>query len=333
MALICLLSSSIVLSGIIFPSVGSLARIGGFFIFTLANLLFAPSVIPFRYLTFLASRYAAGLIVLGFLPYLGIQSLFGLFDLSLWGGYLYLYPELSPIRSIFSNPNALGFVLLVGVTAALIEAIRTRRRIAVALVLFNSIGLLFTNYRTGMISFVIVLSLYSVYVLFNQRTYTAAVVGGLTTSVLLLLAMFGLVPGPTWLTELSLNGRRELWRETAMAIREAPLFGVGFGNYPTVVNNPHNSYLRMFLALGLGGGLVYLFIVLRSILQSARNTTDWKLLGISLYLVAFFFVQMLNSLTFVGISFHSAIISLLIGYHIRSDSLSAGKATMGTGDI
>ena len=331
--LIFLFSGSLLLSLLISPSVGSAVRVGGYFIFTLSNLIILPSVISFKHIVFLASRYSSILIILGFLPYIGIQSIFGLFDLSLWGANLYIYPALSPIRSIFSNPNALGFVVLVGIIAALIESVITLRRDAVALFLFNTVGLLFTNYRTGMVVFAITVSLCVVYTLFGQQMYTVSVVGGLTTFALLLLGMFGVIPGPTLLTEISLNGRRVLWRGAAMAVIETPLFGVGFGNYPTIVDNPHNSYLRMFLALGISGGSVYLLIVLRAILHSARKATDWAFLGVSLYLVAFFFVQTMNSLTFIGVSFHSVIISLLIGYHMKSDSLTCRKATEWTAEV
>jgi O-antigen ligase len=157
--------------------------------------------------------------------------------------------------------------------------------------------------------------------LLDRQKYTATVIGGLMTTLLLLMGVFELIPSPAWLTDLSLNGRKTLWQETVIAIQETSLLGVGFGNYTTVVNDPHNSYLRMFLALGITGGVIYTIIIMRSILQSARQATNLGTLSISLYLVAFWYVQMLNSLTFIGISFHSAFISLLIGYHIWSDSI------------
>lgn len=321
LVLLCLLSGSLVLSGIVSPSMDSAIRIGAFFVFTLSNLLIIPYIISFRDMAFLAGRYAAGLLLIGFLPYFGVRNLLDVFDLSLWGAYLYLYPALQPITSIFINPNALGFVLLVGSIAAVIETLYSHRRVSFLLVVINVGGLLFTNYRTGMAVFGIVLSLCAVYVLFGRRLYVVAVASGLATFVVVLLVMFGVFPGPAWLTELSLNGRRLLWQDTVTAMQQAPLFGFGFGDYTEVVKNPHNSYLRMFLALGIGGGVIYAAFVLRTILQSSREATDWYTFGISLYLVAFFFVQMMNSLTFIGISFHSACISLMIGYHIRNDSL------------
>jgi O-antigen ligase len=212
--------------------------------------------------------------------------------------------------------------MFIGATSALIETLRYRRRISEILLILNICGLLFTNYRTGMVAFVIVLSLCVTYLLGGRRTYVVAVAAGLSTFTLLLMMMFSFLPGPAVLTELSLNGRRPLWINTVDAIVQNPLVGVGFGNYNEIVQNPHNSYLRVFLALGIGGGAVYILFVLRTILQSAREVTDWYTIGISLHLVALFFVQMMNSLTFIGISIHSTWISLIIGYHIRSDTLN-----------
>lgn len=324
--LFCLLSSSLVLSSLASPSISSMIRVGAFFVFTLSNLLVIPRILSFREIIFIVGRYAAGLTLVGFLPYFKIQSLLGMFELSLWGGSLYLYPTLQPITSIFFNPNALGFVLLVGTIAAIIESSYSPRRAPAILVILNGVGLLFTNYRTGWVAFTIVFSLYVVYSLFGREMYTIALASGLATFMVVLLMMFNLLPGPVWLTELSLNGRRLLWRDTVAAIQQVPVIGFGFGDYTEVVNNPHNSYLRMFLALGISGGIVYTVIVLRSILQSAREATNWSAIGISLYLVAFFFVQMMNSLTFIGISFHSAFISIIIGYHIQNDVLNAHES-------
>jgi O-antigen ligase len=325
--LIALLAGNLVLSGILSPSIASVLRVGVFFVFTLANFIILPYVISFGDITRLVGRYAAGLMLLGFLPFLGIHSIFGVFDLSLWGGDLYLYPALSPITSIFLNPNTLGFVMLVGATAAVIETWRFRQRVPAMLLVLNSFGLLFTNYRTGMGAFVIVLCLCAVYQLFGHQTYVIAVMGGLATFTVILLMMFSLLPGPAALAELSLNGRRLLWRNAVDVIRQQPITGFGFGNYTEVVQNPHNSYLRAFLALGLGGGIVYTLVVLRTILQSVREVTNWYTIGISLYLITLFFVQMMNSLTFIGISFHSTWISLMIGYHIRNDALNMYEIT------
>jgi O-antigen ligase len=321
--LLCLLSGILVLASLVSPSSDSAIRVGAFFVFTLSNLLIIPHIISFRDMTFIVGRYAAGLALVGVLPYLGIKSLFGVFDLSLWGADLYLYPTLQPITSIFSNPNALGFVLLVGAIAAVIETSYSLRRAPAILVILNSVGLLFTNYRTGWVVFAIIISLYIVYVVFGREMYTIAAAGGLAMFSVVLLMMFDLLPGPVWLKELSLNGRRLLWQNTVTAIERSPIIGLGFGDYTEVVRNPHNSYLRMLLELGIGGGVVYTVIILQTLRQSTREAINWNTLGISLYLIGFFFVQMMNSLTFIGISFHSAFISIMIGYHIRNNGISA----------
>lgn len=324
LTLLCLLAGNLILSSIVSPSVGSMMRVGAFFIFTLTNLLVLPYVVSLPDLMYLATRYAAGLTVIGLLPYLGVDNIFGMIDLSLWDANLYVPSGFQPITSIFFNPNSLGFVLMVGAIAGTIETMHSRKADSAMFTIISVCGLILTNYRTGMVSFGIIISLCAVYVQLGRRAYTAAVIGGLTIFSLVLMMMFGFLPGPESLRELSLNGRRLLWRNTAAAIQQAPLGGFGFGNYAEVVDNPHNSYLRMFLALGVVGGLTYTVFVLRAVYRSTYMVDDWYTLGISLYLIAFFFVQMMNSLTFIGISFHSVCISVLIGYHLQtidSDSI------------
>ena len=81
-------------------------------------------------------------------------------------------------------------------------------------------------------------------------------------------------------SEISNKGRLQIWRETLVSIGERPLFGVGFGNFPTVLeeniftskmgSSAHSTYLDIASEVGILGLIIFLFI-LAEILKTARN--------------------------------------------------------------
>ena len=70
-------------------------------------------------------------------------------------------------------------------------------------------------------------------------------------------------------------GRKAVWRRGRQYIREHPMFGVGAGNFEIAEGQyneevgrtgkwsaPHNAYLQAFAELGIGGGLIFLAMLL-----------------------------------------------------------------------
>jgi O-antigen ligase len=239
--------------------------------------------------------------------------------LSLWGAELYLYPDFAPITSVFVNPNQLGSLALVGTITTLVEWQRHGKTATGVILGLNIIGLLLTNYRTAWIALVAALGLLTMYSLWGRKQLVFAAVGGISAFATVLLMTFNIVPGPEPLAELSLKGRRSLWLSSVRALKNKYILGYNFGGVSEVVGNPHNSYLRMFVAFGVGGGLVYLSLVIGTVIGSARRTTTYPGITLVMLLIGFCIVQLFNQLSFVGVSMRSTLIAVGMGYYITGE--------------
>ena len=323
--LFSLLAFFIMVSTVSNLTIGSAFRLAVFLVFTSANIFIIPKVIGFDEFLYILSRITAVLVIIGFVPYVGGPAAIGAIDLSLWGGRLYWHPSLNPITSVFVGPNWLGFLTLIGSLSAAGEWWRTNTKFSNVLFVINVFGLSFTNYRTGWIAFVCAIGIFIAYIWFNRKIIVLLTVGGIAATGVALSMMFKIIPGPVALTELSLNGRKGSWVVGVQVLLERPLWGYGFGNTAEAVNNyvppgspanVHNSYLRAFLGMGIGGGITYLALFLITMYRSTLQAVSRPTVLLAGYLVAFFIVQIFNSLTFIGISLHSSMIAIAMGYHI-----------------
>ena len=307
-------------------AVGTAIRYVSLLVFTGITLFILPEIIRLQHFLAALNRVGATLVMLGFLPYAGLTIKTGPLDLSLWNANMYWYPALAPITSVFVNPNALGFLTLIGAIAAFVELQTHRTKISILLLGINSLGLLFTNYRTGWIAFLAATGVFVVYSIGGKRLLMLYTVCGLSVLSLLLMMIFSIIPGPAALTEVSLNNRRPRWVISIFILQDQFWWGSGLGNVREAIQpytaeetgSVHNSYLRMFVAFGFGGGLVYLLFYLSVVFDSVRQSTEYRMVVIPALLIAFLFVQMFNDLTFIGVSMHSIVIALSMGYCISS---------------
>jgi O-antigen ligase len=303
----------------------SVIRFIVFAVFTSANLFILPQIIDFEDFVVVFGRVTALLVVIGFLPYLGLPTAAGPFDLTLWGGKLYWYPALQPITSIFVAVNWLGFLTLSGSIFALGEWWMFKSNVSKVILGVNTLGLLFTNYRAGWVGFLVAVGILFIYVLFDREGVKLAILGGIIATIVALAMMFEIIPGPAVLSELSLNHRRGSWIAAAQILQEQPFLGYGFGNTAAVLSgvvppgspaNVHNSHIRAFLALGLGGGLTYLGLFLATLLKGASRVTTKSDMILLMGLLSYLVVQLFNSLSFIGLSLHSVIIAIMMGYQV-----------------
>jgi len=81
-------------------------------------------------------------------------------------------------------------------------------------------------------------------------------------------------------SEMSNKGRLQIWRETLISIGKRPFLGVGFGNFPTVLeenistskmgSSAHSTYFDIASEIGIFGLIIFLLILIE-ILKTARN--------------------------------------------------------------
>jgi O-antigen ligase len=278
------------------------------------NFYMIPSVVRFDHFLYVMSRIGVVLIIIGSLPLLGLPTQFGFIDVSLWG-YFSAF-RIPIITSVFVNPNQLGFFLFVGTIGAFREQYFSESSVSTVLLSINTIGLISSHYRAGWMALLAALGLWYTYIFCGRQGVVTATISGIATIAIGLGLLFGVIPGPQTLTDLSLNGRRELWTASIHVLQNNVLTGKGFLGTADIIGNPHNSYLRMFTSFGLIGGFSYTLLVVGVTVGSAREAVTAEKLFLAMLLVGFVLVQLFNQLSFVGLSMRSSIIAMFMGYYI-----------------
>jgi O-antigen ligase len=293
-------------------------------VLTTANILIIPFVLPFRQFLAVTARLSAILVIIGLFPYLGAPVQLPFIDLSLWGGDIYWSPSLRPITSIFINPNQLGGLAVVGSIAAIFEGAEKPSKVSVILFCINAGGLLMTNWRTGWIILIVSIVLYAAYIYGGSRLFILLASSLLFGIVVGISMAVNVLPGPRFISELSLNGRIPRWEANMQALMDQPLWGYGFTGVTELglmAGNPHSSYIRMFSAFGVIGGMLYLIFIINIIISSVRWGKSISTVTLAILLISFSIVQLFNQLTFIGISMRSTFTALTIGYYITNNDV------------
>jgi O-antigen ligase len=297
-----------------YPVTFNLKRLLTLFVILPANFYIVSSIVTLRQFFYTTSRIGMILVGVGLLPLIGLPTQFGIFDLSVWGHFSEF--KIPIITSVFVNPNQLGFFTLVGAISAFGEQRITKSRASKIVLWINTLGLMLSHYRTGWVALLLALGLWYVFVLGGRDWLLFATVGGITSIGVGLALLFGILPGPDFLSEMSLNGRRELWITSVRAFQEKVFVGHGFLGTLEAVGNPHNSYLRMFVSFGIIGGFLYTLLVISVTVGSARRTISNETWTLTALLVAVLLIQLFNQLTFIGISMRSSMIAIIMGYYM-----------------
>jgi len=291
-------------------STGTSIRVLALLIFTSINIFILPKIISFDSFVYIVPRISILFIIAGLLPLFHLPDSILFLDLSFWSSSS-LIPFLPIITSIYSNPNTLGFVLFLGSTLSFAELYRKRNKSLLVLFFVLFIGLILSNNRSGIIGFMAAISLIML-ANSNYRKYTTVVlINTLIATFIFLLALFGLIPGTHSLTDISLNGRRVLWSSGVSTFLNNPTIGYGLEYGGT-----HNSFIRMFAALGIFGGLAYVIMYVSILVQNTKNMQSYMDVVLSSLLVGSLYVQLFEGGSFIGVSIHSTMISLFMGYYI-----------------
>jgi O-antigen ligase len=298
------------------PTLFNLLRLATLLSFTAANLFLVSEITDFDAFLYVINRLSVIVVITGLFPFIGFPSKVGFVDLTFWGTFSTY--DLTIITSVFGNPNQLGFFALVGTIAALVERQQTESKVNILFLWINAIGLFSSHYRAGWIALLASLVLFYINSAIGRKGIIIATVGGICSIGIGLSMLFGIIPGPEKLTSISLNGRRELWIASVQALETNPLIGHGLSGTHEVVGDPHNSYLRIFTSFGLVGGFIYTILVIGPTIGSSRETISHKRVSLTMLLVSMLIIQIFNGLTFIGISMHSSIIAIFIGYQFSS---------------
>jgi hypothetical protein len=286
-------------------------------------LLVLPRYVPEPVFLATASQGTAIVVVLGLLAYpFGAYSL-GPLAVEPWGGSVsFLVAETDVMRSIFPNPNTFAILAFVGTFAALVELRRAfdgpTEPIALAVpgavLAVNALGLYLSHARAGLLAAAVSGAIYVAYAAYGRRVLPMAIAASLST-VLLLLATMALLG-------VDSAHRFELWRGSVAAIVDSPsLFGEGIVATSDVIepylddaagHTPHNSYLSLFIRIGLVGGLVYVLFTVGSLAYGALfERTNVAMLALA---SGFTVHQLFEVYSLFQVSMGAVLAALVFGY-------------------
>lgn len=229
------------------------------------------------------------------------------------------------LMSIFNNPNTMGALAVYGALAALWEYFSTNKLFSFVLFMINSFGVYFSKGRAAALAFFAGLTMVGIYRYTNRRTLATVTATGLITAPAMILVKFGIIPGPGIIRNIDFNNRVHLWTAAFQAMLDRPLLGWGIGNVPEVMNSyithshligfgPHSSYIRMFTATGIVGGLLYLHIYLNSLMRRLKTVTDNAEATEYGLVISVIVIHTFSGISIFGLSLTSVIPAIVLGY-------------------
>lgn len=314
----------------------ALIRVPPFVLLTGVNLFFIPQVVTRRGFFAIIARISAALVVIG-LPTLFVDSytLLVVDVVSVRGESIpFTSAGRNVVSSIFLNPNTMSYVTLLGFLTALGEFVETHRRVPAMLTVINGSGLYLAHGRSSMLAGVTGVCLFGLYVFGTKRTFRAGYILGGISGIYVIMAVFGYIPGPSFITDVNVTGRPVIWAGGVRAILEQPVFGYGAGETgefmaPFISGKysgftPHNSYLRVFVETGVIGGIAYLLFVGQTL--SSRLFGELTIHELTTLVVcsAIAVSMIFRGYTLFGFSIASLIAAISFGYGIKSPASGDG---------
>lgn len=320
LSIMILMSTSLFYS----PSFIGIVRILAFFVSSFVIIFIICAKVNFKRFWVWFGTFSAGLVVIGLPTLIVDEYSLLLFTIELWGENTLLLPGLNTIRSIFANPNTLGTVC----AFAIMGTIATRKLSATFLVVvaINIVGLAGSDSQAAQLGLIAGVGI----LVISRRSKTLS----LLTTVICLIGIlvgtgvvFHLIPGPEFISSISLNGRRDLWTASAQAFFERPIIGYGTASMSEALEpyitdqqylgvGPHNSYIRMALMGGALTGVLYVLFQVFFLIRNMRVGTDGALASHAVLWLAVV-IQMFGGSTIFGPSPVSVLLAIALGWSLQ----------------
>ncbi len=305
------------------PSTASILRLLVFIPISVINLFLIPVVVPKYNYYGVLSRLTA------------VSTLIGLPAIVLGPfGPIHAYHHSKPpgfpiplygLMSIFDNPNAMGAIAVFGALAAMWEYFFDRSILSLLLFIINSSGVYFSQSRAAILALIAGVTVVGIYCIAGQETLHITTYLGLVSAPTIVLIKFGIIPGPELIQSIDFNNRVELWTAAYHAFLDRPLIGWGIGNVPDAMRpylapsflkgmGPHTSYIRMFAATGIIGGVLYLYIHLRSISCIVPNIKDNSDATEYALVIAGMVIHTFSGISIFGLAITSVVPAIILGY-------------------
>jgi hypothetical protein len=232
------------------------------------------------------------------------------------------------LQSFLSNPNILAVLAFTGAFGGFVLAVENLSRreyipllIIIPLTVLNGLGLYLTHARASWLAFTLAVVVYIGYLVFGDRSIPFTVIPlAICSAVLILMVLLSIGP-------VDGHGRSAIWMGGLRALRRSPsALGYGVVNTHKLIApfitvdrfsgfSPHNSYVQIFLQIGVVGGLAYVTIAIGSIIEGVIRwrSVDVPMLGLAL---AFAVHQTFAVYTLFNNAVASILGMLVVGYLI-----------------
>lgn len=305
------------------PSLISMARLSAFVVFSFTIFVICRNI-DFRIFWVWFGSVSAVLVVIGLPTLIVDEYSVSLLTIESWGENTLLLPGLNTVRSIFANPNSLGIIC----AFAIVGTIATGRRSVASLVIIaiNMVGLAASDGQAAQLGVVTGVGI----LILSKRSQTLSVLTTVACLIGILVGtgmVFRLIPGPEFVSSISLTGRRELWTASAQAFFERPIIGYGTANMSEVLEpyitdqrrlglGPHNSYIRMILMGGILTGVSYALLHVVILIKNVQVGTDGALASHAV-LWSSVVIQFFNGATVFGPSPSSVLFAIALGWSLQ----------------
>lgn len=256
-------------------------------------------------------------------------------DYVIAGVYIGTYTSLEPFRqydiyipalaSFWVDANAMSKIAVAGLLGSHYLYTRRQSMLRFILIIVNGFGLFIANSMMAMIAVVLSYSVYFVYRYFGKKTTLVYLITSGTIGAIFFLMILAGIGTSTVGAKIGFSGRTELWQAAVYTFFQHPFIGVGIHNVGEVISAytsaspiaPQNSYLRIFVAGGIIGGLAYVGIITRSVfdyLQEDRTNLDILTLCL---LISFLLIQFSDTSDPFGINKNALIFTATLGYVLK----------------
>lgn len=302
-------------------------RTGAYIVFSALNLFVIPATFTREQFVDALTILATTLVLLA-IPVAVPALVFDTGQAGVWG-----QGTLPPLTSVFTNPNDLAALSVLGLVASL-GTIRPDRHLGWSAggLLVCTLGLLLARGRAALLGAIGVFVLLTAYKLLGRRAVLPVVVAGIVAVLCVIVAALSDVLG-TDLTRTLFNHRAGLWQAAIRAVADRPVLGWGpVDDGPILVahdgptpggkaRSAHSSFFRMFVMTGISGGVLYLTLCGGALFRGVQliNDPTARIRYVPLSLLAVVLVLgLFNNSPIFGLNFVSVFSALAVGYTARA---------------
>jgi O-antigen ligase len=226
--------------------------------------------------------------------------------------------KIFPAESIFSNPNSLGLFSCFASISGLAIYYNEKKLFQIPILLTVMISVFLSFSRSSIFVFCISLILITIYTTFGKKWVSYLTVLGLFLGGFFAISLVGVIPDYFEVQSLLSHSRPQIWNRAIHTLAENRLVGVGIQplNQFIGTNNPHNTYIMVFVRRGLVGGVIYIIFLFYAIWNLIWRAENLVIVCLLTMMVSLLLVMNFESIPIYGFSIFPVILSIVVGFSI-----------------